>query len=181
MKIKKSELQDMVSRAIEKVSKSMDIAPPVKKERTDHYLVYKFPTLKNALTSLLGEQYMDFVDVIDWVVPRPSTFKVDLQNGEVFFLKWTGKSYQAQIAGKRYNTAVVSEYQQALEALGELLKYNPIKRTQEEGFSDDGQQIDLGAEPGDLGGGTEPGEGPDYELTQGTPEEEADIEAIPTT
>ena len=184
MRIKRSELKDMVRGAIERVSNEMDITPPVKDPGTDHYLVYKFPSLKKAIVNLLGEQYMDFVEEIDWVVPRPSTFKIELKNGELFFLKWSGKYYQAQITGKRYNISIVSQYQQALEALGELLKYNPVKRTQEEGFSDDGQELDLGASTEDLGGSMGDdmgGESPDYERTQGTPEEEADIAAIPTT
>lgn len=180
MKIRLTDLRDMVRTSIEKVSKAMDIAPPTKEETVDHYLVYKFPTLKKALVNLLGEQYMEFVEEIDWVVPRPSTFKVELKNKELFFLKWTGKGYQAQIAGKRYNIASVTQYQLALEALGELLKYNPITRTQEEGFDSNGDEMDLGAETGDLDFGTGP-EAPDYQLTQGTPEEAEEIEAIPTT
>ena len=65
-------------------------------------MLEKFPTLKMTLIKLMTEDFKEFVDTIDWVSPKPTTFRVNLVNGQDFTLKWTGKNFQAQILGKKY-------------------------------------------------------------------------------
>jgi hypothetical protein len=54
-------------------------------------MLEKFPTLKLTLVKLMTEDFKEFVDTIDWVSPKPTTFRVNLVNGQDFTLKWTGK------------------------------------------------------------------------------------------
>ena len=62
----------------------------------------KFPTVKAAIIKLQTEQFKEFVESIDWISPRPSSFRVNLKNGQDYILKWNGKTFEAQILGKRY-------------------------------------------------------------------------------
>ena len=113
----------------------------------------KFPTLKAALIKLQTEDFKEFVESIDWISPRPTSFRINLKNGQDYILKWTGKTFEAQILGKRYLISNIAEYQQALDKLAILYKEAPLKGAGEgEGFepSDDSA--------GGGGGGDFPGE-----------------------
>jgi hypothetical protein len=114
----------------------------------------KFPTVKKTLVDLLTPEFNEFVKDVKWVAPKPSTFEVVLQNGERFFLKWLGKSFSVQVAGKSYDLSKVSTYQQALNRINDILKTGPIRTTadaeaeeqEDSGFADDfGGADDFGA------------------------------------
>ena len=107
----------------------------------------KFPTVKKTLKSLLTPEYDEFVEDVRWTVPKPSTFKVVLKNGQSFDLRWMGKDFQASIEGKRYYLGGTADYQQALDSLGRILRDGPISQGEEPGG--DG----FGAEPATGGGG----------------------------
>jgi len=130
----------------------------VLEDATDQMLS-KFPTLKNTLVKLMTEDFKEFVDTIDWVSPKPTTFKVNLVNGQDFTLKWTGKNFQAQILGKRYMLGNISDFQQALDKLSKLYQQAPLKGAGEEGG--EGGEADFGGGgggadfPGEEGGGEE--------------------------
>ena len=113
----------------------------------------KFPTLKAAITKLQTEDFKEFVDSIDWISPRPTSFRVNLKNGQDYILKWTGKSFEAQILGKRYLLSNIAEYQQALDKLAILYKEAPMSGAGEGEPAD----IDSGGTSGG-GGGDFPGE-----------------------
>lgn len=140
----------------------------------------KFPTLKRTLVDLLTTEYDQFVSDVKWVAPKPSTFEIILQNGERFFLKWSGKNFIIQVAGKSYDLGLVSEYQQALNRVNELLKTGPVKTSadmeaeEEEdaaGFGGD----DFGAD--DFGGADALSDEPvDNEVDFEEPEEEPDFD-----
>ncbi len=124
----------------------------VLEDATDQMLS-KFPTLKNTLVKLMTEDFKEFVDTIDWVSPKPTTFKINLVNGQDFTLKWTGKNFQAQILGKRYMLGNISDFQQALDKLSKLYQQAPLKGAGEEGG--EGGEADFG---GGGGGADFPGE-----------------------
>ena len=124
----------------------------VLEDATDSMLS-KFPTLKLTLVKLMTEDFKEFVDTIDWVSPKPTTFRVNLVNGQDFTLKWTGKNFTAQILGKRYSLGTISEFQQALDKLARLYQEAPLKGAGEEG--EGGEEADFG---GGGGGGDFPGE-----------------------
>lgn len=108
-------------------------------------LLSRFPTLHRTVENLLTKDYKSFVDAIEWVSPKPSTFRVMLKNQQALYLKWLGKGFQAQIEGKTYNLENVTDYQQALARLGELLKHS--EPTQEDEMGVDGSsEFDTPAE-----------------------------------
>lgn len=116
-------------------------------------MLSKFPTLKLTLVKLMTEDFKEFIDTIDWVSPKPTTFRVNLVNGQDFTLKWTGKNFQAQILGKKYMLGNISDFQQALDKLARLYQEAPLKGAGEEGG--EGAEADFG---GGGGGGDFPGE-----------------------
>jgi hypothetical protein len=131
-----------------------DTAAPeetVLEDATDKILG-KFPTVKAAIIKLQTEQFKEFVDSIDWISPRPSSFRVNLKNGQDYILKWTGKTFEAQILGKKYILSNIAEYQQALDKLAILYKEAPMTG------AGDGEPADTDTGGGGGGGGEFPGE-----------------------
>ena len=124
---------------------------PVLEDSTDQILG-KFPTLKAAITKLQTDDFKEFVDSIDWISPRPTSFRVNLKNGQDYILKWTGKTFEAQILGKRYLLSNIADYQQALDKLAILYREAPMKGAGEEEPADGS---DIGS--ADTGGGDFPG------------------------
>ena len=124
---------------------------PVLEDSTDQILG-KFPTLKAAITKLQTDDFKEFVDSIDWISPRPTSFRVNLKNGQDYILKWTGKTFEAQILGKRYLLSNIADYQQALDKLAILYREAPMKGAGEEEPADGS---DIG--DADTGGGDFPG------------------------
>lgn len=123
----------------------------VLEDATDQILG-KFPTLKAAITKLQTDDFKEFVDSIDWISPRPTSFRVNLKNGQDYILKWTGKTFEAQILGKRYLLSNIADYQQALDKLAILYREAPMKGAGEEEPADGS---DIGS--ADTGGGDFPG------------------------
>ena len=118
-------------------------------------MLEKFPTLKATLVKLMTEDFKEFVDTIDWVSPKPTTFRVNLVNGQDFTMKWTGKNFQAQILGKKYMLGNISDFQQALDKLARLYQEAPLKGAGEESEGGEAGEADFG---GGGGGGDFPGE-----------------------
>lgn len=112
----------------------------------------KFPTVKAAIIKLQTEDFKEFVDSIDWISPRPSSFRINLKNGQEYILKWTGKTFEAQILGKRYVLSNIAEYQQALDKLAILYKEAPMSGAGE------GEPADTDTGGGGGGGGEFPGD-----------------------
>ena len=116
-------------------------------------MLEKFPTLKYTLIKLMTKDYNEFVGTVDWVSPKPTTFRVNLVNGQDFTLTWNGKNFQAKILGKKYYLGKVDEFQQALDKLARLYQEAPLKGAGEED-AEGGADTDFG----DGGGGEFPGE-----------------------
>ena len=117
-------------------------------------MIQKFPTLKATLVKLQTEDFKEFVESIDWISPRPTSFRVNLANGQDYILKWTGTGFEAQIMGKRYYIDKINDYQQALDKLAILYKEGPFKSSEEPAETD----TDSGSGGGSGGGGDFPGE-----------------------
>ena len=122
----------------------------VLEDATDEILG-KFPTLKKAIIKLQTDQFKEFVDSIDWISPRPSSFRVNIKNGQYYILKWTGTGFEAQILGKRYYIDKIDDYQQALDKLARLYKEGPMSGAGE------GEPADTDSGGGGGGGGDFPG------------------------
>ena len=142
--MKKSELRSIILEAYVEVLREAE-APALKTSTQE--ILGKFPTLKKQIVQLLTSEYDEFIEDVKWTVPKPSTFKVVLKNGQTFDLKWTGKGFDATIEGKGYFLKNVAEYQQALDALARIMKDGPITQGEEPGGED------FAAEPAAGGGG----------------------------
>jgi len=150
-------------------------------------ILAKFPTLRQAIIKLQTEDFKEFVDSIDWISPRPTSFRINLKNGQDYILKWTGKTFEAQIMGKRYLLSNISDYQQAIDKLAILYRESPMKGAGEE-EEGGGAGADFGSADGG-GGGDFPGEeggaeggddfGDDLGGDEGGEEGGADLEGEP--
>jgi hypothetical protein len=83
----------------------------------------KFPILKKVVTDLLTDQYEMFISDIQWVAPRPTTFKIVLANGQFFYFIYTERSWIAQVEGKKYYLLNINEEEQASESIARILRY----------------------------------------------------------
>ena len=98
----------------------------------------KFPELKKIIVDLLTTEFDNFLSSIDWVAPRPTTFRINLKNDQNFYLLYGKRSWIAQIAGKKYYLLNLPEEERAAEAIARLLRYgSEIEEESEEGAAED--------------------------------------------
>lgn len=83
----------------------------------------KFPELKKIIVDLLTQDYARFLDGIDWVAPRPTTFRINLLNGQNFYLIYGKRSWVAQVEGKRYYLLNLNEEEEAAQSIARILRY----------------------------------------------------------
>jgi len=145
--MKLQELRDIIEEAYFEVLVESSPEVIVEEDQTSDPtldILQKFPTLQKTLTHLLTSQYLNFVEKVGWMAPKPSTFKVEFKNGQDMILKWMGKNFEANIEGKRYFLANLPEYQQALDKIGTMLASGPIQ-TGMEGLEGEGGDVFAGA------------------------------------
>ena len=85
----------------------------------------KFPELKKVIVDLLTHEFDNFVASIDWVAPKPTTFRINLKNDFNFYLIFTKTSWIAQVEGKKYYLLNLPEEESATEAIARILRYGP--------------------------------------------------------
>ena len=83
----------------------------------------KFPELKKVLVDLLTPEYDSFLASIDWVAPRPTTFRINLKNDQSFYLIYGKRSWIAQVEGKKYYLLNLPEEERASQSISNLLRY----------------------------------------------------------
>jgi len=123
----KKELADKVRAAARDVASRADKpenATPMALKYSE--MLYKFPKLQETLTDLMSNEFTTFVENIEWVAPRPTTFKVVLKNQNTFHLIWNGDTFTARVSGTQYNLSNLGEEQRAIKAIQELLITGPI-------------------------------------------------------
>ena len=111
----------------------------------------KFPELKAVIVDLLTSDFDSFLASIDWVAPRPTTFRINLKNGQEFYLIYNSRSWIAQVEGKKYYLLNLPEEERAAESIARILRYG-AKTEGGEGADTDGAE-DLSFDTG--GGDTE--------------------------
>ena len=129
----KAELRDKIQRLAKDVYKDnakIDDAALAYDELT------KFPELKAIIVDLLTVQFDEFLESIDWVSPRPTTFRINLLNGQNFILIFTDRSWIAQVEGKKYYLLNLDEEERAAQAISRVLSYGTMEKSDEE--SEDG-------------------------------------------
>jgi hypothetical protein len=83
----------------------------------------KFPNLKKVIIDLLTVDYGKFIDGIDWVAPKPTTFRINLLNGQFFYLIYNKRSWTAEIEGKKYYLLDLPKQEIASQAIAKILRY----------------------------------------------------------
>jgi len=125
--MKKSELRDKIKMLVQKTYKAktidLDKGGEVTLDAEKFPVLVKFPKLKDVIVDLLTDQYEIFMKEIQWVAPRPTTFRIILGNDENFLLIYTDRSWIAQIEGKKYYLLNLGEEEQAAQALARMLAY----------------------------------------------------------
>ena len=96
----------------------------------------KFPALKEIIVDLLTDQFDSFIESVDWVAPRPTTFRINLLNGESFLLMYTERSWIAQVAGKKYYLLNLDEEERASMAINRILRVGPATGVEMEDTKD---------------------------------------------
>lgn len=83
----------------------------------------KFPELKAVIVDLLTTDFDKFLESVDWIAPRPSTFRINLLNGQNFVLIFDERSWIAQVEGKKYYLLNLDEEEMAAKAVARILAY----------------------------------------------------------
>ena len=110
----------------------------------------KFPLLKDVIVDLLTVQFDSFLESIDWIAPRPSTFRINLLNGQNFVLIYDPRSWIAKVEGKKYYLLNLDEEEMAAKAIARILAHggkieddsNDAKDT-EDTSSDETEEVDV--------------------------------------
>ena len=97
----------------------------------------KFPALKEIIVDLLTDQFDSFLESVDWVAPRPTTFRINLLNGQNFLLMYTERSWIAQVAGKKYYLLNLDEEERASLAINRILRVGPTAGAEMEDSTDE--------------------------------------------
>jgi len=89
------------------------------------YLVYRFPGLKKLMTNLMSPAFGRYVNNIDIIAPKPTTFKVDLTNNQDFTIKYLSKGkWNVKVSGKQYHPDNIGEEERCSQAIADLLELN---------------------------------------------------------
>ena len=117
-----------------------------KSKADDAVLAYdeltKFPELKDIIVALLTHEFDSFLEGIDWVAPRPSTFRINLLNGQNFLLMYGTRSWIAQVEGKKYYLLNLDEEEYACQAIARILQHGPESGADVEGSETDSASVE---------------------------------------
>ena len=102
----------------------------------------KFPELKDIIVALLTHEFDSFLEGIDWVAPRPSTFRINLLNGQNFVLMYGTRSWIAQVEGKKYYLLNLDEEEYACQAIARILQHGPESGADVEGSETDSASVE---------------------------------------
>ena len=122
--------------------KTLAVTVMAEKAKTDDAaLAYdelvKFPALKDIIVDLLTDQFDSFIESVDWVAPRPTTFRVNLLNGQNFLLMFTERSWIGQVQGKKYYLLNLDEEERCALAINRILRVGPAAGAEMEGEATD--------------------------------------------
>ncbi len=128
---------------------------PVETESNLEKVLKKSPKVTSVLVKLLTgeksaneqavEQIRNTVSDIRCISYKPTTFRVVIPNGNFFDLKYDptpleldypedyqpSDSFKVNVSGKKYSLSNVSEYEQAMDYINNLLKTAPITKEPE--------------------------------------------------
>ena len=125
------------------------IVGKLQRQGINKYKEYKVlnhvPDLISILTDLMSPQFNLFVRDIEWVAPKPPTFRIVLENDQLFYLYDLGRSWVAEVEGKKYYLLNLGEEEMAMSKIARILRYGKAVNA------------DMGEEFGASGGSTSGG------------------------
>ena len=80
----------------------------------------------------MGPQFDLFLASIDWVAPKPTTFRINLKNNENFYLVFTPRTFIAEVEGKKYYLLNLNEKEAATKAIARILRYGQFQAGEEQ-------------------------------------------------
>jgi hypothetical protein len=123
----KQELEDYVrGRVRQLLGKTAEEAYQGDPNSPMNLMLQRFPQLRQTLEKLLTMQFRLFIDDIQWVAPKPTTFKIILPNKQYFNLIWNTEDFLTKVAGRKYDMLTLQDREHAIKAIAELLQYGPI-------------------------------------------------------
>lgn len=106
---------------LEEIGNALDKKVPPILMRYD-LILNKVPSLKRGVELILTKSFRYFVKDVLILSPKPTTFRVVLNNGFTFQMIYQGKgNYLAKISGKKYHLDVTTGVNQASQAVSDLL------------------------------------------------------------
>jgi len=123
----KNKIKALVKQVYSDTTKSTEVdldSPSVVSLDNERFpVLVKFPTLKDTIIKILTDQYELFLKDIEWVAPRPTTFRIILGNDQVFYMIYTDRTWISKVEGKKYYLLNLSEEQNCIEAIARILSY----------------------------------------------------------
>ena len=116
----RDQLIDRIKNLANQVYSAIAVTP---EEALEYDELTKFPELKKIIVDLLTLEYDNFLESIDWVSPRPTTFRINLKNNQNFYLIYGKRSWIAQVEGKKYYLLNLPEEERAALAISNILRY----------------------------------------------------------
>jgi hypothetical protein len=89
-------------------------------------MLARFPELRQTLEKLLTMNFRLFVNDIQWVAPKPTTFKIVLPNNQFFNLIWNTQDFIAKVSGAKYDMLTLKDRERATKNIADLLQVGPI-------------------------------------------------------
>jgi len=120
---KKILLEKYIKKAIKQRLQEEEQA--IKRAEKSLYLIYRFPKLKDAVESIMSPSFSRYLSSVTVVSPKPTTLNIELINGLDFQLVYSGGTFIAKVAGKRYDLAMGSAVDRASQAVSNLLSLSP--------------------------------------------------------
>lgn len=141
---KKLLLEKYIKVAVRKALQEEEIRQ--KKATRAMYLVYRFPGLKKVMEDLMSPSFARFVTNVSVIAPKPTTFMVEMINGEDFNVRYDGrKNFTVKIAGRKYNMQNLGELERAQQALADVLELD-YAVDEKDGGAGEASKPDAGAE-----------------------------------
>lgn len=129
-----NELKNKLRVLVKQVYSNRTVTP---EEAIQYDELTKFPELKAILVDLLTPDYDSFLSSIDWVAPRPTTFRINLKNEQLFYLIYGKRSWIAQVEGKKYYLLNLPEEERAAQSIANILRYGKKEEENVEGAAED--------------------------------------------
>jgi hypothetical protein len=116
-------LEKYITKAVKKALKEQE----EQQQRAEKamYFIHRFPGLKKTFEELMSPAFGRYVADVSLVAPKPTTFSVELINGQDFIIYYIGRgAFTAKISGKKYHPANIGELERASQAIADLLELN---------------------------------------------------------